>query len=434
MKQEETKLLNGKAPHIAILGLGYVGLPLAKLFSHNYPTIGFDISKRRIAELEQAIDETKELSSLELEQAIASGLTFTSDIERLRQANTYIVAVPTPVDYNNHPDLRPILSATKTIAEVIKSGDIVIYESTVYPGVTEEQCVPLIEELTGLCLNRDFYAGYSPERVNPGDKQRPIETIVKVTSGSNDEVAQWVDRLYRSVLSCETYLAPSIRVAEASKIVENAQRDVNIAFVNELAKLFHEMGIDTHEVLKAAATKWNFMPFSPGLVGGHCIGIDPYYLIEKALVHRFRPRIMLEARTLNDSMGSYIAELLLKGMIKRGLAISNASILIMGFAFKENCPDIRNTKVADLYKALEPYCQKVEIWDPEVSSLRAWEEYGIAVSSEPPSERTYQAVLLAVAHDTFRQVNPRSFLENEAMGVVLDVKAFYPQQVVDIRL
>lgn len=423
-----------KEKRIAVIGLGYVGLPLARLFSTKYQTIGFDINKERISELMQGHDATNELSQRELQEALDSLLLCTDRLEQIREANIYIVTVPTPVDQNNHPDLTPLRKASEMVGKVISKGDIVIYESTVYPGVTEEECLPIVEAVSGLKLNKDFFAGYSPERINPGDKERPVERIKKVTSGSTPEVAELIDQLYNSVLENGTHKAPSIRVAEASKIIENAQRDVNIAFMNELAKIFNEMGIDTNDVIDAAASKWNFIKLKPGLVGGHCIGVDPYYLIEKSLVHRYNPRIMSEARTLNDSMGSYVAERLIRSMNKKGVLVKDARILILGFTFKENCPDTRNTKVIDIYKELSKFSSNIDIVDPHAIPAAVTEEYGIEIRSNIPVTNHYDAVLLAVAHKEFSAINPRELLQDSTRGVVFDVKGYYERELIDERL
>ncbi|WP_278846638.1 nucleotide sugar dehydrogenase, partial [Porphyromonas gulae] len=339
---------------IAVIGLGYVGLPLARLFSTKYPTIGFDLNKNRCNELMQGHDSTLEVADELLQEAIEKhGFICTSDIEQLRSCNFYVVAVPTPVDRDNRPDLSPLIGASTTIGKVISQGDIVVYESTVYPGVTEEECIPILEKVSGLVFNQDFYAGYSPERINPGDKEHTVEKIKKVTSGSTPEIGKLVDRVYASVITAGTHLAPSIKVAEAAKVIENSQRDINIAFVNELSKIFARMGIDTQDVLEAAGTKWNFLPFKPGLVGGHCIGVDPYYLAQCAQRYGYNPEIILAGRRVNDSMGEYVAEQVVKLMLKKGIQVLGSNILIMGFTFKENCPDVRNTKVIDIVKTLQ---------------------------------------------------------------------------------
>ena len=421
--------------HIGIVGLGYVGLPLSLLFSKRYPTVGYDCNSRRVAELLQADDTTKETDATQLQQALRDGkLTLTDKSNALKDCNVYIVAVPTPVDCNNHPDLEPLIGASRTVGGLLSKGDIVVYESTVYPGVTEDVCVPQLEAESGLEYNVDFFVGYSPERVNPADTEHTVETIVKVTSGSTPEAADFVDRLYNSVLLNGTHKAPSIRVAEASKIVENCQRDVNIAFVNELAKIFAAMGIDTGDVLAAASTKWNFIRMTPGLVGGHCIGVDPYYMIEKAQVYGVLPRIMSDARRLNDDMGSYVARQLIHHMNLGGIAVKDARILILGFSFKENCPDMRNTKVADIYHTLSQYTNAITVLDPWVDVVRAQREYGIDVESDVDAMRgkRFDAAILAVAHRQFLDMDIRAFVPRP--GIVYDVKRCLPRQVVDARL
>ena len=417
---------------ICVIGLGYVGLPLARLFSTKYPTIGYDVNKERVAALMSGHDATREVSDELLQEVIKShGFRCTSDLDDIRSANLYIVAVPTPVDANNRPDLRPLLAASEVVGKVISKGDIVVYESTVYPGVTEEECLPVVERVSGLKFNVDFFAGYSPERINPGDKVHTVEKIKKVTSGSTPEIADIVDAVYSSVLENGTHKAPSIKVAEASKIIENTQRDVNIAFMNELAKVFNAMGIDTHDVIEAAATKWNFIKMTPGLVGGHCIGVDPYYLIQKAQVYGILPRVMIDARRLNDGMGSYVAHQVIRCMNKKGILIKSAKILILGFTFKENCADIRNTKVADIYTTLAEYTQRITIYDPWVDAVQVQREYGLIVETEAPA-KNYDAIILAVAHDAFKSINCRSLLREG--GVVYDVKGFLPKDEVDGRL
>lgn len=405
---------------------------MARLFSTQYPTLGFDLNAQRVAELNAGHDTTQEVDDHLLQQAITSGFRCTCSLDEIRPCNIYIVAVPTPVDANNRPDLTPLLQASRTVGKVISKGDIVIYESTVYPGVTEEECIPVIEQESGLRYNADFFAGYSPERINPGDKQHTVEKIRKVTSGSTPEVAQQVDQLYRSVLQNGTHLAPSIRVAEASKIIENSQRDVNIAFMNELAKIFNAMDIDTHDVLQAAATKWNFLPYQPGLVGGHCIGVDPYYLIQKAEVYGVMPRIMSNARRLNDSMGTYVANQTIRQMNLKGVPVKDAHILILGFTFKENCPDIRNTKVYDIYHTLSEYTPHITLLDPCASPDAVRKEYGLTIVKQLPDGATYDAAILAVAHKEFSTLDIRRLVPQP--GVVYDVKSFLPRQAVDARL
>ena len=417
---------------ICIIGLGYVGLPLARLFSTKFKTVGFDMNQARVDALMSGHDETLEVSDELLQDAISNhGFKCTTDLEEIRDFNVYVVAVPTPVDENHRPDLRPLWGASETVGKVISKGDIVIYESTVYPGVTEEECLPVVERVSGLKFNEDFFAGYSPERINPGDKEHTVEKIVKVTSGSTPEIAEIVDGLYNAVLINGTHKAPSIKVAEASKIIENSQRDVNIAFMNELAKIFNAMGIDTRDVIEAASSKWNFIKMSPGLVGGHCISVDPYYLIQKAQVYGVLPRIMHNARRLNDGMGAYVAEQTVKCMNKKGVMVKDAKILILGITFKENCPDIRNTKVVDIYHTLSEYTSNITVYDPWASVAHVRHEYGIEVVNQLPQEQ-YDAVILAVAHNDFKTVDVPSLL-NEC-GVVYDVKGVLDREIVDGRL
>ena len=420
---------------ICVVGLGYVGLPLARLFSTKFPTLGFDINAARVDALNHGHDATLEVEDSLLQDAIRNhGFRCTSSLDDIKDCNVYIVAVPTPVDDNNCPDLRPLVSASEVVGKVISRGDIVIYESTVYPGVTEEECLPVIERLTGFRLNSDYYAGYSPERINPGDKEHRVETIRKVTSGSTPEAADLIDAIYNSVLLNGTHKAPSIRVAEASKIIENSQRDVNIAFVNELAKIFNAMGIDTNDVLDAAASKWNFIRLRPGLVGGHCISVDPYYLIEKSQLYGVLPRVMSNARRLNNSMGAYVANQTIKQMNLKGLPVKDARILILGFTFKENCPDIRNTKVIDIYHTLHEYTPNITVLDPWVNPERAHAEYGIEVVNQLPenNNHSFDAVILAVAHNEFSSLDIRALAPQPA--VVFDVKGFLPRNVIDARL
>jgi len=416
---------------ICVLGLGYVGLPLASLFSTKYPTVGYDVNRERVRDLMAGHDATRELSEEQLKEALRRGFRCTAELSEIRDANFYVVAVPTPVDSNNRPDLRPLLAASETVGKVISKGDIVVYESTVYPGVTEEECIPVIERVSGLKFNEDFFAGYSPERVNPGDKVHSVEKIRKVTSGSTPEIADIVDAVYGSVLENGTHKAPSIRVAEASKIIENAQRDVNIAFMNELAKIFNAMGIDTQDVLDAAASKWNFIRLNPGLVGGHCIGVDPYYLIQKAQVYGVLPRIMTNARRLNDGMGAYVAHQVVHCMNKKGVLVKDAKILILGFTFKENCPDIRNTKVADIHTTLAEYTANITIYDPWADAAQVKKAYGLDIVGSLPSE-CFDAVILAVAHEQFRSLNVSALVREG--GVVYDVKGILPREIVDGRL
>lgn len=422
---------------IAVIGLGYVGLPLARLFSTKYQTVGLDLNKNRVDELMTGHDSTLEVDDNLLQEAInKNGFKCTSDIEDIKDCNFYVVAVPTPVDDNNHPDLTPLIGASKTVGKVISKGDIVVYESTVYPGVTEEECLPVVEKESGLTFNEDFYAGYSPERINPGDKEHTVEKIKKVTSGSTPDVADIVDRVYNSVLVNGTHKAPSIRVAEASKIIENSQRDVNIAFMNELAKIFNAMGIDTTDVIDAAASKWNFIKLKPGLVGGHCISVDPYYLIQKAQVYGVLPRVMFSARRLNDGMGAYVANQTIKLMNKKGVMVKNAKILILGFTFKENCPDIRNTKIIDIYHTLAEYTPNVQIYDPWADPTHVKKEYGVEITNSDVYTMIgkYDAVILAVAHKDFSNLNIRGFLSDSEKGIVYDVKSTLPTDQIDGRL
>ena len=417
---------------ICVIGLGYVGLPLARLFSTRYETIGFDMNRQRVDALMGGHDATLEVPDELLQEAIDKhGFTCTTDLDKIRDCNFYVVAVPTPVDKDNHPDLKPLWGASETVGKVIGKGDVVVYESTVYPGVTEEECLPVVERVSGLKFNVDFFAGYSPERINPGDKLHTVEKIKKVTSGSTPEIADLVDRVYNSVLINGTHKAPSIKVAEASKIIENSQRDVNIAFMNELAKIFNAMGIDTHDVIEAAASKWNFIKLSPGLVGGHCISVDPYYLIQKAQVYGVLPRVMSNARRLNDGMGAYVANQAIKCMNKKGVMVKDAKVLILGITFKENCPDIRNTKVVDIYHTLQEYTDNITVYDPWANQDTVRREYGIEVTAEAPQDR-FDAVILAVAHKEFQTLDVRSFLKES--GIVYDVKGVLPREVIDGRL
>lgn len=420
---------------ICVIGLGYVGLPLARLFSTKYETVGFDMNVKRCEALMAGHDATLEVSDELLQDAINNhGFVCTADIEAIRDCNVYIVAVPTPVDNNNRPDLKPLWGASETVGRVISKGDIVIYESTVYPGVTEEECLPVVERVSGLKFNVDFFAGYSPERINPGDKEHTVEKIKKVTSGSTPEIADIVDGLYNSVLINGTHKAPSIKVAEASKIIENSQRDVNIAFMNELAKIFNAMGIDTHDAIEAASSKWNFIKLNPGLVGGHCISVDPYYLIQKAQVYGVLPRVMFSARRLNDGMGAYVADQTVKCMNKKGAIVKDANILLLGITFKENCPDVRNTKVVDIYQTLTEYTNNVTIFDPWANKDVVKHEYGIECTAdwEAVKAQKYDAIILAVAHKQFEGINFREMLAEN--GVVYDVKGVLPREQVDARL
>lgn len=418
---------------ICVIGLGYVGLPLARLFSTKYPTVGFDMNQKRVDSLMKGHDATLEVADSLLQDAINNhGFVCTTDLDAIRDCNFYVVAVPTPVDENNRPDLKPLWGASETVGKVISKGDIVVYESTVYPGVTEEECLPVVERVSGLKFNVDFFAGYSPERINPGDKMHTVEKIKKVTSGSTPEIADIVDDVYNSVLVNGTHKAPSIKVAEASKIIENSQRDVNIAFMNELAKIFNAMGIDTHDVIEAAASKWNFIKLSPGLVGGHCISVDPYYLIQKAQVYGVLPRVMSNARRLNDGMGAYVANQTIKCMNKKGVMVKDSKILILGVTFKENCPDIRNTKIVDIYHTLLEYTSNITIYDPWANKEHVKHEYGICVENELPKDAKFDAVILAVAHKEFQELDI-SDLVNKG-GVVYDVKGILPRTIIDGRL
>ncbi len=419
---------------ICVIGLGYVGLPLARLFSTKYQTIGYDMNQKRVDELMSGHDSTLEVSDELLQDAITKhGFVCTTDLNCIKACNFYVVAVPTPVDVNNRPDLRPLWGASETVGKVISRGDIVVYESTVYPGVTEEECLPVVERVSGLKFNVDFYAGYSPERINPGDKEHTVEKIRKVTSGSTPAIADFVDNVYNSVLVNGTHKAPSIKVAEASKIIENSQRDVNIAFMNELAKIFNAMGIDTNDVIEAASSKWNFIKLKPGLVGGHCISVDPYYLIQKAQVYGVLPRVMSAARRLNDGMGDYVANQVIKLMNKKGVLVKDSKILILGFTFKENCPDIRNTKVIDIYTTLKEYTTNITVYDPWANIERVKHEYGIEIFNSIPCDTKYDAIILAVAHNGFKPMNIRSYLNHED-GIVYDVKGVLDTKIIDGRL
>ena len=421
---------------ICVIGLGYVGLPLARLFSTKYPTIGFDMNQRRVGELMAGHDVTLEVSDELLQDAIGNhGFLCTSNVDEIRECNFYIIAVPTPVDVNNRPDLYPLYGASETVGRVISKGDIVVYESTVYPGVTEEECLPVVEKVSGLKFNEDFFAGYSPERINPGDKDHTVDKIKKVTSGSTPEIADIIDKVYNSVLVNGTHKAPSIKVAEASKIIENSQRDVNIAFMNELAKIFNAMGIDTNDVIEAASSKWNFIKLKPGLVGGHCISVDPYYHIQKAQVYGVLPRIMSAARRLNDGMGDYVANQIIKLMNKKGVLVKDSKILILGFTFKENCPDVRNTKIVDIYHTLQEYTRNITVYDPWVDASKVATEYGIDIitSGVEKLEGRFDAVVLGVAHKEFKELDVRKLLVNEC-GVIYDVKGALDRNIVDGRL
>lgn len=416
---------------ICVIGLGYVGLPLARLFSTKYSTIGFDMNQRRVEALMAGHDATLEVSDELLQAAIKNGFRCTSDIEDIRGCNFYVVAVPTPVDKHNNPDLTPLYGASATVGKVISKGDIVVYESTVYPGVTEDECIPVVEKVSGLKFNEDFYGGYSPERINPGDKQHTVEKIKKVTSGSTPEVGRLVNEVYSSVIVAGTHLAPSIKVAEAAKVIENSQRDINIAFVNELSKIFTRMGIDTNDVLEAASTKWNFLPFKPGLVGGHCIGVDPYYLAQCAQSYGYNPEIILAGRRMNDGMGAYVADQTIKLMLKKGIQVLGSKILLLGFTFKENCPDCRNTKVADIVKALSEYDLGLTIYDPWANPEIAKREYGVDITNTLPQEQ-FDAVILAVSHREFEDLDVSALVKPQ--HVIYDVKGFLNRDIVDGRL
>ena len=417
---------------ICVIGLGYVGLPLARLFSTKYKTVGFDMNPARVAALVAGHDATLEVSDELLQSAIKDhGFVCTANIEDIRDCNFYVVAVPTPVDENNNPDLTPLYGASTTVGKVISKGDIVVYESTVYPGVTEDECIPVVEKVSGMKYNVDFFAGYSPERINPGDKLHTVEKIKKVTSGSTPEIGNLVNEVYSSVIVAGTHLAPSIKVAEAAKVIENSQRDINIAFVNELSKIFNKLGIDTQDVLEAASTKWNFLPFKPGLVGGHCIGVDPYYLAQCAQRHGYNPEIILAGRRMNDGMGEYVATETVKLMLKKGLQVLDSHILILGFTFKENCPDVRNTKVIDIYKALREYNVNVTVYDPWANPETVMHEYGIQVTNELPDGR-FDTAILAVAHRKFEDLDVPSLLNDK--HVIFDVKAFLDRSIIDGRL
>lgn len=418
---------------ICVIGLGYVGLPLARLFSTKYPTVGYDMNPHRVEALMAGHDATLEVNDGLLQDAIVNhGFVCTSEIDKIRDCNFYIVAVPTPVDENKNPDLTPLYAASETVGKVIGNGDIVVYESTVYPGVTEDECIPVVERVSGLRYNHDFFAGYSPERINPGDKQHTVEKIKKVTSGSTPEIGRLVNDVYSSVISAGTHLAPSIKVAEAAKVIENSQRDINIAFVNELSKIFTLMGIDTTDVLEAASTKWNFLPFKPGLVGGHCIGVDPYYLAQCAQRYGYNPEIILAGRRMNDGMGAYVADRVVKLMLKKGIQVLGSHILVLGFTFKENCPDVRNTKVVDIVKAFREYNLTITIFDPWANTEAVQREYGLAVVNELPDGETYDAAIAAVAHREFADLDITSLLNPN--HIIFDVKATRDRTTVDARL
>ena len=424
MKIENTK--------IAIIGLGYVGLPLAIEFGKKFPTIGFDINQARIDELKSGIDSTLEVDPEEM--ALASKISYTSNLNDIQNCNVFIITVPTPIDEYNRPDLTPLEKSSASIGSILKKNDIVIYESTVYPGATEEVCIPILEKKSDLKFNKDFFAGYSPERINPGDKEHRLPTIKKVTSGSNLEIADFVDKLYKTIITAGTHKASSIKVAEAAKVIENTQRDLNIALINELSLIFNKLDIDTLEVLEAAGSKWNFLPFRPGLVGGHCIGVDPYYLTHKAQSVGYHPEIILAGRRLNDGMSTYVASQLVKGMMNKGIEVKNANILVMGLTFKENCPDLRNTKVIDVIQELEGFHLHVDVYDPWINKDEAKEEYGIT-PIDNPTEEYYDAVLLAVAHDEFKKMGKTGISKLcKTNHLKYDLKYILPREDVDLRL
>ena len=422
---------------IAIIGLGYVGLPLARLFATKYSVVGFDINTDRISELMSGVDSTLEVDNETLQSVLvdensdSNGLFCTNQLDKIKDCNYYIITVPTPVDKNNRPILTPLIKASETVGAVLKKEDVVIYESTVYPGATEEDCIPVLEKVSGLKFNTDFYAGYSPERINPGDKEHTVEKILKVTSGSTPETGLKVDSLYKSVITAGTHLAPTIKVAEAAKVIENSQRDINIAFVNELAKIFNLMDINTHDVLEAAGTKWNFLPFKPGLVGGHCIGVDPYYLAQKAQEFGYNPEIILAGRRMNDSMGEYVASEVVKLMIKKDIKIKGANILVLGITFKENCPDVRNTKVVDVIAALKEYGVTITIYDPWANTDEVKQEYDLVSVKELPNEK-FDAILLAVSHNEFKEIDFSMFKNDKS--VVYDVKNILSDTISDKTL
>ena len=426
-----------KKDKIAIIGLGYVGLPLARLFATKYPVVGFDINTNRITELMTGVDSTLEIDNETLKSVLvdetsdSNGLFCTNQLDKIKHCNYYIITVPTPVDKNNRPILTPLIKASETVGAVLKKGDIVIYESTVYPGATEEDCIPVLEQVSGLKFNIEFYAGYSPERINPGDKEHTVEKILKVTSGSTPVIGKKVDNLYKSVITAGTHLAPTIKVAEASKVIENSQRDINIAFVNELAKIFNLMDINTHDVLEAAGTKWNFLPFKPGLVGGHCIGVDPYYLAQKAQEHGYHPEIILAGRRLNDGMGDYVASEVIKCMIKKDININGSNTLILGITFKENCPDVRNTKAVDVVNALKSYGTNITIYDPWANEEEVMHEYGMISSKTIPNIK-FDAIVLTVSHNKFMNLDFSLLIKNNT--VIYDVKNILPNSLADRTL
>ena len=415
---------------IAIIGLGYVGLPLARLFATKYSVIGFDINKKRISELQQGKDVTLEIEDDVLKAVLKDspdsiiGLYCSTNIDDIKDCNYYVVTVPTPIDKNNRPDLTPLYKSSETVGKVLKKGDIVIYESTVYPGATEDECVPILEKISGLKFNSDFFAGYSPERINPGDKEHTVDKILKVTAGSTPEIGTKVNNLYASIITAGTHLAPTIKVAEAAKVIENSQRDINIAFVNELAKIFNLMNIDTHAVLEAAGTKWNFLPFKPGLVGGHCIGVDPYYLAQKAQEVGYHPEIILAGRRVNDSMGQYVASEVVKMMLKNDIKVNGAKILMLGITFKENCPDVRNTKIVDVIKHLKEYGLDITIYDPWANPDEVEHEYNLVTTSSLPKEK-FDTIILGVSHNEFLDINFNTILNSK--GLIYDVKGILPK-------
>ncbi len=414
---------------IAVIGLGYVGLPLAHAFSSQHAVVGFDIASWRIDELLGGVDRTLELSSLQVEESLSNGMKFTTRLSDIADCSIYIVTVPTPIDEHKKPNLTPLIKATESIASILKKGDIVIYESTVYPGATEEVCVPILERISSLTFNKDFFCGYSPERINPGDKEHTVTKILKVVSGSTPEIGEEINELYKSIIVAGTHLAPSIKVAEAAKVIENSQRDINIAFINELAIIFNKLDIDTHAVLEAAGTKWNFLPFTPGLVGGHCIGVDPYYLTYKAQEVGYNPEIILAGRRLNDNMGIYVANQVIKLMIKKSQQIDGAKVLILGITFKENCPDIRNSRVIDLINQMQEFGTSVDIYDPWANIDEVQREYGLSLKSDIDI-KSYEAVILAVAHDKFKSID----FDLETHQVLFDIKSFISRDLIDGRL
>lgn len=432
-----------KKPKIAIIGLGYVGLPLAVEFAKKYQVVGFDINTKRIKELRTNVDSTLETESHELEgvnvsslsslESSENGLWLTDELNHIESSNFYVVTVPTPVDKNNRPDLTPLYKASESVGSVLKKDDIVVYESTVFPGATEDECIPILEKVSGLTFNKDFYAGYSPERINPGDKQHTVTKILKVTSGSTPEIAKYIDEVYQSVILAGTHMASSIKVAEAAKVIENSQRDINIAFVNELSKIFRLMDIDTNDVLEAAGTKWNFLPFRPGLVGGHCIGVDPYYLAQKATELGYNPEIILAGRRLNDSMGPFVAQETVKLMIRKGIRVKDGNALVLGITFKEDCPDIRNSRVIDIIDELKTYNLNVDVYDPWASPAEVQHEYGInIIKSEADLESKYDCVIIAVSHKEFKELKLADKVADN--HVIFDVKSTFPKEVSDCRL